>query len=414
MDRPEIIVRWNDSLTPAHGWLVIDRLINGVCGGGTFMHAAATEEEVADLARTMSYKNTLQRIPFGGAKAGLRYDHARSDAKEVLERFLCFLKPWLQTVWCTGADLNTSNQTMQAIINNMGLHSMFGPLGKMVARKQDIVDQSDKIFSRMVHRMTPYFNLSEGASGYSAALTIGLTRKCTSPRIFIQGFGLVGRSLAYFIQHLNLGKVVGISDVSGVLYVEDGIDIFELLNAFVSANKSGGSMDQWLGDALKEKFHYQSRRCLNDEGYIIDTLKGKNFDILSPCAARYTITTKVIDIITQANHSLQIISGANNAFDSEKTRETAIKKGVTCFPEWISNCGNAILYEELLSFSEMPRDYNTVVRESIQEGIRSFLGDAEIEKHEPKQWYEILTQTAMRRITLSKMHPELQTEKIAI
>ena len=88
MHQPEIIIEWKDSFTDAAGWLVIDRLINGVCGGGTFMHAAATEKEVIDLARTMSWKNSLQRIPFGGAKAVIRHDHTLPDATLVLQRFL--------------------------------------------------------------------------------------------------------------------------------------------------------------------------------------------------------------------------------------------------------------------------------------------------------------------------------------
>jgi hypothetical protein len=50
---PEIVVEWNDPLSPARGWLVINSLRGGAAGGGTRMLAGVTREEVTFLAKAM-------------------------------------------------------------------------------------------------------------------------------------------------------------------------------------------------------------------------------------------------------------------------------------------------------------------------------------------------------------------------
>jgi hypothetical protein len=58
---PHQVYEWVDALpTGAKGWIVIDRAdINGVAGGGIYMHSKATCDETADIARNMSRKFTV-------------------------------------------------------------------------------------------------------------------------------------------------------------------------------------------------------------------------------------------------------------------------------------------------------------------------------------------------------------------
>jgi glutamate dehydrogenase/leucine dehydrogenase len=37
--KPEIVFKWQDNLTSAKGWIVINSLRGGACAGGTRMHA---------------------------------------------------------------------------------------------------------------------------------------------------------------------------------------------------------------------------------------------------------------------------------------------------------------------------------------------------------------------------------------
>jgi hypothetical protein len=53
-DGPTSVFEWSDTETDAIGWIVFDKVINGISGGGITMHKDATKQEVADIARNMS------------------------------------------------------------------------------------------------------------------------------------------------------------------------------------------------------------------------------------------------------------------------------------------------------------------------------------------------------------------------
>jgi glutamate dehydrogenase (NAD(P)+) len=114
---PVKIIKWKDKQTKAIGWIVIHSLINGIAGGGLFMHAKATLQEVSDLAKSMSYKNCIIKNPqMGGAKGGIKFDANHPEAQNVLARFLIDNKAIIENLWCTGGDLNTSNEIIETIV----------------------------------------------------------------------------------------------------------------------------------------------------------------------------------------------------------------------------------------------------------------------------------------------------------
>lgn len=68
---PEYVIDVYDPSLSLQGFLVIDNTALGPGKGGIRMTPDVTVEEVARLARTMTWKTALAGIPFGGAKAGL-------------------------------------------------------------------------------------------------------------------------------------------------------------------------------------------------------------------------------------------------------------------------------------------------------------------------------------------------------
>ena len=64
---PEIVFEWNDELTEARGWIVINSLRNGAAGGGTRMRKGLTREEVTSLAKVMEIKFSVCGPDIGGA-----------------------------------------------------------------------------------------------------------------------------------------------------------------------------------------------------------------------------------------------------------------------------------------------------------------------------------------------------------
>lgn len=361
--KPYKIIHWHDSETDAEGWIVIDCLINGVSGGGLFMTPHAREQEVIDLAHSMSYKNALQFPQFGGGKGGIRFDPNHPEAEQVLKRFLVDNKDVLENLWCTGADLNTDNTIIHRIIQeDVGLKSGFHCLGKMLQEKFSYMDQSITMLDRIDEDMTNYFPLSEGATGYTVALCCGiLVGIDQKPRVMLQGFGSVGSSLAYFLEKSDLGVVVGISGVDGFIYEPNGIDIDELWVKKLSLehwNTEKIHFEDILTEEFRTKYHWQERLGNeSDEDFLCRFLNAGPAEVFSPCANRYTITAKVVDTLAHKTFDHikntevhgYLVAGANNVFVDEQTLQYALTEAhISFLPEWVSNCGNALLFMESL------------------------------------------------------------------
>ncbi len=79
-DAPFLSLTWTDDITGRRGFLVVDRLVRGVCSGGLRMREGCTLDEVTGLARGMSLKEALhydpraRYVPLGGAKGGIDCD----------------------------------------------------------------------------------------------------------------------------------------------------------------------------------------------------------------------------------------------------------------------------------------------------------------------------------------------------
>ena len=98
-EEPRLRVIWTDPITGRKGYAVIDRMVNGLAGGGTRMRAGVTLEEVERLARTMSYKNGAFNLPGGGAKGGLDIDPHDPEARGMLSRYVRAMTPLYRSGW---------------------------------------------------------------------------------------------------------------------------------------------------------------------------------------------------------------------------------------------------------------------------------------------------------------------------
>lgn len=383
--KPYQIIEWKDTEnTGAEGWIVIDRLVNNICGGGLFMHSKASLQEVQDLAQTMSMKNAIQDPIFGGGKGGIKFNHKDPRAEGVLRRFLIANKKTIETMWCTGADLNTNNEVIHNIIRtDLGLDSGFHCLGKMLEEKFGIENQAVSMLDRIATPANEYFRLAESATGFSIAECLKLLSKKQSPRIHIQGFGAVAKSLAYYIQKNKLGIIVAISDVNGFIYTENGIDIIEILDKNRTLTTSPGvsvTLADILDDTLKQKYSWTPRNTNeNDEDYLQRFLSVIKSDIFCPCANRYTITDKVLNTLFETTFSntktIQplIICGANNVFASKEVLRRIKNSHVLLVPEWLSNCGNALIFMESLKEQEYGESCINILFNNIEKRLKDIL-----------------------------------------
>lgn len=363
-------IHWLDPIpTGAEGWLVFDSLQTGIASGGIFMHPTATLQETADLAATMTLKNSLQQPIIGGAKGGICFDHHHSDAKEVLKRFLIANKYYIENHWNTGSDLNTDNTYIQQIIQqDLGLSSGFTSLAKMLNYTYQIPNREKNFNDCIKLPASHYFNLTKGATGFSVATCI--QKLCPrNSNILIQGFGSVGSSLTYFIEKLELGNIVGIIEKDYFIYADK--HKFSFFNLFTENQNNIPKLFQLAksnGLIVYERDVNQS-----SDQFLIDCLLKQKADIFSPCAARYVITDGVVDALSK--HTLKdsvypwIIAGANNIFKCDALLLDLFNLNINVLPEWIANSGNTLLYNEVLkyaaSIAELPEKIFLVIKERI-------------------------------------------------
>ncbi|MCX6721651.1 MAG: hypothetical protein NTY04_00430 [Candidatus Staskawiczbacteria bacterium] len=79
---PEYVINIYDPKLKMEGFLVIDNTVLGPGKGGIRMTENVTAEEVFRLARTMTFKNALADLPFGGAKAGIVWKGGSDELKK--------------------------------------------------------------------------------------------------------------------------------------------------------------------------------------------------------------------------------------------------------------------------------------------------------------------------------------------
>ena len=120
-EEPRLRVIWTDPVTGRKGYAVIDRMVNGLAGGGTRMRAGLTLEEVERLARTMSYKNGAFNLPGGGAKGGVDIDPHDPEARGMLSRYVRAMTPLYRSGWGTAEDLGVTQELLNEVFAEQGV-----------------------------------------------------------------------------------------------------------------------------------------------------------------------------------------------------------------------------------------------------------------------------------------------------
>ncbi|MEK6839644.1 MAG: Glu/Leu/Phe/Val dehydrogenase dimerization domain-containing protein, partial [Nanoarchaeota archaeon] len=113
---PEKILEVYNPKIGMRGFVVIDNVSLGPGKGGIRMTPSVTIDEVAKLARTMTWKNALADLPFGGAKAGIIADDrviTKQKKKDIIQEFARAIKIICPKLYIAGPDMNTGEEEMR-------------------------------------------------------------------------------------------------------------------------------------------------------------------------------------------------------------------------------------------------------------------------------------------------------------
>jgi glutamate dehydrogenase (NAD(P)+) len=197
-------------------------------GGIRYDHEVSLGE-CAALAMWMTWKCALLRLPYGGAKGGVRCNPkelSRGEVERMTRRFTAELLPFIGPQEDIPApDMATDEQTMAWIMDTYSMQKGYA-VPEIVTGKPIAVGGS--VFR---HEAT------------GAGVVMVTKRACDrlgmplhEQQCVVQGFGNVGGIAAQELANHG-ASVIAVSDVSGGVFDEDGLDLADV-RAWVAENGS--------------------------------------------------------------------------------------------------------------------------------------------------------------------------------
>jgi glutamate dehydrogenase (NAD(P)+) len=317
---PEYNITITDPDIGMKGFLVIDNTALGPGKGGMRMTPDVTSEETARLARTMTWKNALADIPFGGAKSGIVWedDGDIKKKRKFVESFARAIKRFAPDVYISAPDINTGEQEMQWLVDTIG--EWRAATGK----------PADFCTTDTLNKMCglPH-ELGSTGFGVAHAVKTALLEMdipLTEASIAIDGFGNVG---SFTFKHLDKwgGTIVAVSDSDGAIYNQDGLDFDKL---------------QSLKESESVRNYPDGKAMENTDIFEL------NVDVL--------VTASISDVIHNDNkddvQADLIVEGSNIPMEEDIENEL-FHRGIMIVPDFAANAGGVISsFAEYKGFSE--------------------------------------------------------------
>jgi glutamate dehydrogenase (NAD(P)+) len=304
----EVPVRMEDGRVEVFtGYRIQHNGARGPCKGGIRFHPEADHDEVLGLATIMTWKTALMDIPFGGAKGGVAVDPkglTRLELERLTRRFTqriaIVLGPYRDI---PAPDVNTNAQVMAWLLDEYSNRHGYTPAvvtGKPVALGGSL--GRDEATGRGV-----MYVMQEYARDFGIPLKGG--------RVAIQGFGNVGAHLARLLDAETGARIVAVTDVTGGVVNEKGLDVSGLLRH--SAQRR--PLIEWPG----------GRSITNDELWTV------------PCD--WLVPAALGGVITRESNARTVDCRVVVEAANEPTTPTADlilgERGIAVLPDFLANAG---------------------------------------------------------------------------
>lgn len=296
---PEKIVAVSDVKTGMKGVLVIDNTSRGIGKGGARMQPGVTVEEIARLARVMTWKWAGVDLFYGGAKAGIRADPQSPYKEEILRAFVRRLSNEVPREYVFGLDMGLTENDAAIIVDELG-------------------DRGSAVGTPYELGGVPYDQL--GITGYGVAEVVDQAagrQGLQGSRVAVQGFGAVGHAAASRLHELGY-QVVAISTAQGAIADPNGLDIPELLRRRSES-----------GDALVADFP-ELKIDQGDELFV-------DAEIVVPSALQ-----DVIDASAAERMGARLVVEGANLPTSPEAQQVLLRRGVTVVPDFVANAGGVV------------------------------------------------------------------------
>ena len=341
-------VKMDDGSTRVfEGYRVQHSTARGAAKGGVRFHPDVNINEVKALAAWMTFKCAVVDIPYGGGKGGIVCDPSKLSMKEleaVTRRYTAAIAPFIGPNQDVPAPDVGSNGTIMGWM--MDTYSVLkgypvpgvvtgkplqlgGSLGRPEATGRGVMFTTKNILKK--------FDM-----------------KPEETVVAVQGMGNVG-SISAKLLHAEGMKIVAVSDVSGGIYNENGLDIPAILD-YVSKDRS---------NLLSGYEEAGMKRISNEE------LLELKVDVLVPAALENQINASNADKI-----QAKIIVEAANGPTAAEADPILANKGITVVPDILSNAGGVVVsyfewVQNLQSYSWTEEDVNAKLKAKMDSAFEA-------------------------------------------
>ena len=314
------------------GYRVQHSNIRGPFKGGIRYHQNCDLNEVKALATWMTLKCAVADIPYGGAKGGIQVDPhtlSRRELRNLTRRYTFAIAPIIGSDTDIPApDVNTNPQTMAWLLDTYSQLKGHPCPGVVTGKPVELGGSKGR----------------NSATGRGVVISTKLLlaqqgRGLSGTTVAIQGMGNVGANAARVFYHRGV-KVIAISDISGGLYCEDGLDI-DTISVFLDQE-----------DALLKDYSAPGIRHISNEEIL--TCK---CDVLVPAALENQITAE-----NAGKLNCSFIVEAANGPTTEEADAILEKRGITLIPDIFANSGGVIVsyFEWVQNIQELTWDRDQV------------------------------------------------------
>jgi glutamate dehydrogenase (NAD(P)+) len=322
------------------GYRVQHSTVLGPTKGGVRYDAEVSLGECAALAMWMTWKCALLRLPYGGAKGGVRCNPKElslDELRKMTRRFTSELLPIIGPQKDIPApDMATNEQTMAWMMDTYSME-----IGHAVP---EIVTGKPIALGGSLFR--------HEATGAGVVMVIEracrrLGWKLSEQRCVVQGFGNVGGIAAAELDALG-ATVLAVSDVSGGVYDPGGLDV-QVLMRFAEQH---GSLADWT----------EGDRITNQE------LLELPCDILVLAAREDQVTAE-----TAPRLQAKLVAEGANGPTSLEGDAILGERGILVLPDVLTNAGGVTV-----SYFEWVQDLGRLFwdRREIRAKLADQLGDA--------------------------------------
>jgi glutamate dehydrogenase (NAD(P)+) len=288
------------------GYRIQHTLTMGPTKGGVRYAPAVSLGECAALAMWMTLKCALLRLPFGGAKGGVRCDPNRLSADElerVTRRYAAEIFPIIGPDRDIPApDMATGEREMAWFMDTYS-QQIGHPVPEIVTGKPMVLGGTQG-------RVT--------ATGLGVVFCIEAVLNhlgwgIEGQRVVVQGFGDVGTALAREL-HARGALMVGVADVTGGVVDPSGLNLQALFD--------------WMAE------HRFLRDCPEGSPIGRTEILEQPCDILVPAAVEHQITAENADAL-----DCRLVVEAANGPTTPAADEILARRGIPVVPDVLANGG---------------------------------------------------------------------------